>query len=580
MLTDQEVLNLLTEIESVENQNRKKYAYDSFQIYEGNLRYFVTEKMKKMFPMTWEMFQISDYSILKKIVDKKSKAYKEAPRRFLETDAETSLYQEVVNKFGLNKAMKKFDVYYNREKYSLMAVFFERKEFGGELKEQFNFIPLAPYEFDVVMDEMGNLETVILSYPDEQVVSGKVTDRIDTTIAGYVQDANIETKTYAVWTKDQHQIWEGYKKKDGKRTFSKLIVDGNESGINPYGVLPFVYVPEEYSQDYPVESPLPVQTIELNAEMSTYYTSGTLQIGTLVLKFPSSQAIETVTNGLFTGMKLPQSENPDSPETSAEYISPSPNMNGHKEAIITHMQAILDEQGINSNQIISPNEKFTSGFDRLLASADVQDIIQDNQQNVYLGVEQKIYLIVKAIYKNFIKRDIFKSKSLSVVYSRPKILVSDTEKLNNIEKMNELGLLTPWEKFMLIDPNISEQQAKEKWDKLQEAKLSQLSALSSGDKKDSFNGAQVTAILDVVSKKALGEIPRSSAVSLLISSFGIDAESAEKIIPPDSFVPNVFDKSGNIAPLDEKIQENEDEESPEDVKEDVLEDEEKNGSTL
>jgi hypothetical protein len=478
MITDNEVKNLLAEIELNENVMRKKHTYDAYQCYEGNLRFYVQEKLKKMYPATWEMFQVSDYSAIKKIVDKKSKSYKEAPKRYLENENETRLYQDILKKFELNKAMKKFDTYYNRHKYCLMAVFYERELEYGEVEERFKFIPLAPFEFDVELDEMGDLETVILSYPDEQVVNTIKTDNIDTKIAGLVQDAGRDTKTYVVWTKEQHLVYEGRKKTDGSRTFERLIIEGNEQGINPYGVLPFVYVPEDFSQDYPVDSPLHLQTIELNAEMSTYYTSGTLQIGTLVLKFPTSQAIETVTNGLFTGMKLPQSDNPDAPETTAEYISPSPNMSGHKEAILTHMQAILDEQGINSNQIISPNEKFTSGFDRLLASADVQDIISDNQQNVYLGVEREIYKIVKEIYKNFINRNIFNSEDLSVVYQKPKVLISDTEKLTNIEKMEQLGLLSPWEKFMLIDPNLSEEDAKAKLEEIENFRASRIEALN------------------------------------------------------------------------------------------------------
>jgi len=476
MITDEQVKTLLAEIELNENVMRKKHTYDAYQCYEGNLRFYVQEKLKKMYPATWEMFQVSDYSAIKKIVDKKSRSYKEPPKRFLENENETRLYQEIVKKFDLNRAMKKFDVLFNRHKYSLMAVFYERD--GSEIEERFKFIPLAPYEFDVELDEMGELKTVILSYPDEQVVNAIKTDGIDTQIAGLVQDAGRELKTYVVWTKEQHLVYEGRKKSDGTRTFDRIIIEGNEMGINPYGILPFVYVPEDFSQDYPVDSPLHIQTIELNAEMSTYYTSGTLQIGTLVLKFPSSQAIETVTNGLFTGMKLPQSENPDSPETSAEYISPTPNMSGHKEAILTHMQAILDEEGINSNQFISPNEKFSSGFDRLLASAEFQDIIQNNQQNTFLGVETKIYKIIKEIYKNFIKRDIFKSEEIRVIYEKPKLLISETEKLGNIEKMETLGLLLPWEKFMLVDPNLTEKQAMEKWQKIQDLKMKQINLLN------------------------------------------------------------------------------------------------------
>lgn len=475
MYSNEEIISILSEIELDENKARKKKAYDSFQVYEGSLRFYVEEKMKEMYPMTYKMFQLSDYSVLKKIVDKKSKSYKENPSRNLDSPEETKIYQDILKAANLNKAMKKLDQYYNQHKYCLLAAFFERENNeDGIVEEKWKFIPLAPYEFDVVLDEMGELELVVLSYPDEQVVSGPATDRIDTTIAGNIQDNGANIKTYAVWTKHKHLIYEGSKTKDGSIKFQQVIVAGNENGVNPYHVLPFVYLPEDYSQDYPINSPLCSQTIELNAEMSTYYTSGSLQIGTLVLKYPSSQAIETVTNGLFTGMKLPQSENPDAPETTAEFIAPSPNMSGHREAILTHMQAIMDEQGINSNQIVTPNEKFTSGFDRLLSSADVQDIISDNQQNVYLEAERKVYRIVKDIHKNFIKKELFKSEELNVYYSKPKVLISDTEKLANIEKMDQLGLIAPWEKFMLIDPNITEEQAREKFKVVQEFKVEQV----------------------------------------------------------------------------------------------------------
>jgi hypothetical protein len=458
------VPRILQEIELKENSERKRQAYKSYQAYEGNLRYFVEDRLKQMFPKTWEMFQVSDYSAIKKIVDKKSKSYKEAPLRKLDSPEETALYQDLVKKFSLNEAMKVTDRYFNQHKYSLLAVFFERSpDVFGKMAEVFKFIPLAPFEFDVVLTEMGDLEAVILSYPDEQVVIGPETDNLDTLIAGDVQDRGTDKKVYAVWTAKNHWLYQGTKNSDGAWEFFLAPNEKNPNNLNPYGILPFVYLPIDFSSDYPVGSPLAYQTIELNAEMSTYYTSGSMQIGTLVLKYPSSQAIESVANGLFTGMKLPQSENPDAPATEAEYIAPSPNMSGHREAILTHMSAILDEQGINSNQLIKPNEEFSSGFDRLLASADVQDIIEDNQ-GFYSKVEEKVYHIVAMIHKNFLKRDIFKSETISVVYRKPKVLISDTEKLGNLKQMDELGLLLPWEKFMILDPNLSEEDAKAKYD--------------------------------------------------------------------------------------------------------------------
>ena len=58
------------------------------------------------------------------------------------------------------------------------------------------------------------------------------------------------------------------------------------------------------------------------------------------------------------------------------------------------------------------------------------------------------------------------------------MLISETEKLGNIEKMETLGLLLPWEKFMLVDPNLTEKQAMEKWQKIQDLKMKQINLLN------------------------------------------------------------------------------------------------------
>ena len=484
MLSYEEIGGVLESVESAENQQRKAYEYKSFQIYEGSLRYYVKDELKRIYPETYGMFQISDYSILKKIVDKKAKAYKESPIRKLETDTETKLYQDIVKKYSLNEAMKSVDKLFNQHKYCLMAIFFERVKVYDRIEERWKFIPLAPYEFDVILGESGELLAVILSYPDEQVVSGQKTDNQKGAIAGPIQDKGKKSgKIYTVWTEKNHWIIQGEKDKDGNWRFEKQVNEGNPNDENPYGVLPFAYLPIDFCSEYPVSSPLAHQTIELNGEISTYYTSGMLQIGTLVLKYPSSQAIEYVTNGLFTGMKLPQSEVPDAPDTSAEYISPTPNMSGHKEAIVTHMGAILDEQGINSNQVIKPDQSFTSGFDRLLASADVQDIVEDNQ-GFYQKVEEKVFKIVAAISKNFLKKDIFKSETISVIFRKPKVLVSDSEKLQNIKTMDDLGLLLPWEKFMIYDPNLTEEDAKTKWEELREIRMQSMSIMNEEEEEE------------------------------------------------------------------------------------------------
>jgi hypothetical protein len=469
-LTDEIVFEILSNIEHKQNQERKKREYISEQIYDGNLWFYVKERLKQWYPITYENYSISDYSVLKKVVDKKSKAYKEAPKRKLENDAETNAYEEITKEGDLNVAMKRIDKLYNQHKYTAIGIF---KEDDG-----YDFVPLAPYSFDVVKDNDGNVVCYIISYPDQFVTDGPFKDLYNPLIAETGgQDEGIGKKLYAFWTDTDHKLIRVSTQSNGEKKFENVPIDGNPDNINPYGVLPFVFLPHEIDQNYPNPSPLAGQTVEVNALNSVYLTSGNMQIGQLILKYPADQDIKTVSQGLMTAIKLPQSTNPDSKETTADYISPSPDLAGHRESIMTFLSMILDEQGIQSNQVITgQNEKFSSGFDRLLSSADVQTIIEENQE-LYHYVECEIYEIIKKIEENYGSM-VFKSKDLQITYKKPKVLISDTEKLDNIQKMQELGLLENWEKFQLIDPNLSEDQAKEKAGRIQKEKSVLLQGLN------------------------------------------------------------------------------------------------------
>lgn len=57
--------------------------------------------------------------------------------------------------------------------------------------------------------------------------------------------------------------------------------------------------------------------------------------------------------------------------------------------------------------------------------------------------------------------------------------------------------------------------------------------------RESLNGAQITAVVDIVSKIAAGEMPRSSGLEIIINSLGVSREQAERMIGEagNGFVP-------------------------------------------
>lgn len=459
-----QINNLIAEIESQENIDRKKQEYDSHKIYSGELRYYVRDRLEQIFPKSFGAYHFMAYSVLKKIVDKKSKSYKVSPLRKLDSTQETEAYQSVLTEGKFNFHMRKFDRFYNQHRYALMGIFKEG--------DKYKFIPSAPYEFDVVLDNEGKLKIVVLSMPDEIVTGGFVSDAQNQKIAEPTSDDEGDKKTYTIWTDTNHYLVTTSTQgvgKEKKRTVTIEQIPNNPGNVNPYGVLNFVYMPFDFSNNYPIASDLPYKTIEFNALYSIYQTSGTMQVGVLVMRYPSDQQIDVVTQGIFTGMKLPQSKNPEDPETDAKYISPSPNMSGHKEAVITNLMTILDEEGLETSHIVTPGQNFASGFDRAIAMADVQDVIEENQDG-YSMLEQDAYDIIKAI-ESKTGGFSYKSKKIKVVYQKPKILTSDSEKITNIKSMNELGVLESHEKLMLVDPNLSEQDAKDKLKRINASKM-------------------------------------------------------------------------------------------------------------
>lgn len=426
------ILGILSELNSDAEKDRVSAEIDSQEVFEGMLHLKIRDRLKKIYPKTWEAYNVADYNLHKKIIEKKAKSYIKAPVRQLDKDDETALYSKILSDFSFNDAMKLMDRYKNQHKYCAVGVIRERNPITNQ--DKFNFWALAPYEFAAHRDNNG--EIYAWSIP-----------------IGLDSEDNFH---FSLWSKESHLK---VKTKDFN-SFSIVPMEGNEQMVNPYGVIPFVYVPLDMTGAYPYPSSLPRQTVEVNTNLSIYLTSGNMQIGQLVLKHPKNQVIDFVVNGLMTAMKLEQDTKENAPATDASYISPSPNLEGHKDSILTFMQLILDEHGINSNSVIKQGETFTSGFDRLLSSADVQDIIEDNQ-DMYTRVENEVYKIIQAMHL----RDgsfVFKSEKLKVKFARPKILTSDSEKLDNLKKKKELGLWEEWELVIEADPNLTEEEAKEK----------------------------------------------------------------------------------------------------------------------
>ncbi|GAG07779.1 unnamed protein product, partial [marine sediment metagenome] len=243
-----------------------------------------------------------------------------------------------------------------------------------------------------------------------------------------------------------------------------LEIQGNAGMINPIGRLPIAFLSRDMSVDYPVPSNIWKQSVDWNVGLSDLKTASSAQgHGQLVTKHPEGQKINKKLHmGMHTAIDLPQSKKEGIPPTTAEYINASPDLNGQLDVLKFDAVQILNEHGIQAKGGVEGGvEKFASGFDRLLSMADVQEIVEDNQDLYAQNIEDEIFQIIKAT-QDELNKDKFTSDKLQVTFEKPKVLISDKETLENIRVRDELGLLLAHEKHMLMNPNLNEDQAKKR----------------------------------------------------------------------------------------------------------------------
>lgn len=491
-----QVSQIITEIEGSENRDRKIYEFEAYEIYSGNQRKHVKKELQRLFPETHESMRVSNINILKKVVDKISRVYKTPPLRTLGGDnPNNETLAEVYEKF--DKQYAQMDKSFNRHKNTLVWVQNDLIE-----KTKFRLLILNPYSFDLVINpDNFMVEAVILSYPDDTVTSMngnldkskvRISDGINQFIAEGQEDSAPRFKTYSMWTPTQHVKIRQKKEIDNKVLTTEItyIEDPlNPNGDNPLGMLPFRWLTTDPDvPEFPIASPLPFESVNINILESDIITASALQgFGILLTTAEQGSKTNVIHQGFNIAMHLDQPSDPDAPRTTAEYLNPSPDLGGMRDVVNTYAEAVISDHGLMNFSLAGSGDKFASGLDRALSMADVTEVREMNQAD-YMEVETDVFEIIKK-YDEINATKLFdKDDKLQVLYSKPKILTSEKETLELIEKKLDRGLLKKVKAFMLLNPSMSEEEAEEELEEIKEEKINNaqafMSRMNSADNKE------------------------------------------------------------------------------------------------
>lgn len=467
----QEIIN---DIEASDIKERRYQEFRAWEVYSGRVKKYVQSRLQEQFPNDYSVMEPSDISISQKVVNKKSKSYKEGVIRSVEGDEKkTQIYNEIAEKGKFSQAMSVFDKYINLHRYGALWVV---KREGRPI----TIDPIPAYSCHPILDQdTGDLIGMVLNYPDATITrSGSFSgegDSRDQIIAEDNEDSSATARVYAMWTDDAHTVWKVTERKVSdklKTQVDYVPIDGNPNNINPIGKIPFILVKTEPGVELPNLNPITEQTIMFNTLNSHLLTAASRQgFGMMVIKHPEKKKLKKVHHGLTTAISLPQPP-PDQGSVDLSFENPNPDLSGQMETYKSYLQMVLGQHGITSASGLKESEKFSSGLERLISEADVSSHIEEMQQHVYSDVEKDVFDLVKRWLDVSEGRSPFEDNDqISIVYQKPKVLITDKEKIDNIEKLLNMGMISKVDAMMKLNPNLTKEQAQDKLDEIEEKKL-------------------------------------------------------------------------------------------------------------
>ena len=447
-----DIIEVLT---SGESTQRRQDAYEDQKILDGLQIDAIEKRLRTLYPKSFKSLRISDIQIVKKIIEKRARAYSNQPERKCKDDKETELINKIYKDDVYDAAFEDFDRTFNYFNYGFIWVMpyliNDKPEWGFKIRN------LRPFEFDMIFDTRTGEPWAFAICYDTSGTQG-ISTRFD------------------VWTLNEIFSFDcfGYNFMNNKglaNSGKSFRIEVKDQGTNGLGILPGAYLQNDTSPGFPVRNNLSERSIAWNIGMTDVKTAIAVQgMGISVFKHDQDIKIEgDLELGKEKSITLPQPKDKDSFPTEFLFVEPKPNIGPSLDVLRFELQLILEDNGIRGKSIVAPTsvEQFSSGFDRLISEADVQYIINKNQNLYASKLEQDVFKVLKEYDKLFNNVDQFKeTEDLEVSFDKPKVLISDRETLENLAMRIQLGTVLPYEKHIILDPNLTIAEAKEREEKI------------------------------------------------------------------------------------------------------------------
>lgn len=448
MASNQQSLAIAKAWKSDDNA-RRKVNKNLYELYEGAIRKHAIARINKEFKDPKNQAELShrilEVDLVKRIVNKLSKAYSKSPnRKIIGTPADQELYDWYVNTMDLNNAMKRADKAFNNYKEFLIYPYFSTRSNLPSLKV------IDPFKYIAISTDMDD-DSVATTYA---------------VIAGVSE--NGKEKLYCA---DNERFW--IQDSDGEILTDELAKLGNLDGVNIYGAVPYIYGKNAIAtvMPYPDESMegiatlIPLLCADIN--FSIKYMAFSIVYGI-------NMKAETFNRSPAAFISLVKEDINDETKPELGQLKPEIDISEVFESIMNQLDLWLNMRGITGS--IVKSKDIASGISKMIEEADVTDQISNNQVE-YIKAEKQIFEFIKKAHEIWkgqnpaIPSGSFTEESeLLIEFERIEPIRSRSDIVKEVAEEKAAGLTSVKRAVKRINPNLPDEEIDKILEEIEEEK--------------------------------------------------------------------------------------------------------------
>jgi hypothetical protein len=468
MKTQQPLETLIPEIKRQFERYNEQLQFDLelYQMHEGQIRKYVERALKDEIisqqAYNRAIKRIPSINLPKKVTDKLSKVYSQAPIRF--TSKQKELMEEFATDLNLNEIMAEANKWSNLNKRCAIELYQEEGVQKLRVLPAHKFFvysdsPKSPNKMTVFCKLLGREIKEMTTVTDRK--GRRVTNEDDIRLVDII----------ACYTDEEFLIIDS----DGTVRADKMEKMGITDRKNPFGVIPFCYINKSKTELMPYPNQTAADMAVLIPKLLTdlNYAAQFLSHSIFWAKNADLQGIEFNPD---TVVDLgDDSADGASPELGV--IRPETDIDGVLKLILTELSMYLSTEGLKSGNVGQVEaSSAASGISKIIDESDSTEARKE-QMKLFRMVEPEFWMKFAKMQEYWASQakvdnkqtiDPEFVKDFSIKFAEIKPLESEKEKYEKMKVARDLKLITKKQALKELYPNLPEDQLKQRLTELEE----------------------------------------------------------------------------------------------------------------